>query len=395
MKENIHLLFGILPNENLNEITKNSKGNVQFAADTLQKALINGFSAIYEDVKIINVPYIGSYPFYYNKIIYSSKKKCNNFIDVSFCNLVIVKNFFRLINAFRYLRLSLNNSLNNTIVIYALHTPFLLAAFLYKKKHRNTKLCIIVPDLLLYNGSKLPRWLINVHNSFQRRLLNSFDCFVILSDYMKEELPIGNKPFAVVEGIFDDCSMITANNEKTDKYRILYTGTFAKRYGIISLIKAFSLLKDDNYELLLCGHGDGLDFILEAAKNDNRIKYLGQISHDEVLKLQTNVDLLVNPRIPDHIFTKYSFPSKTMEYFASGTPCLLYKLPGIPKEYFNYCYTLDCTSIESLAYKIEDILKYTSFDDRVKLGQSARDFILRYKNPIVQCEKIKQLLNKI
>ena len=38
----------------------------------------------------------------------------------------------------------------------------------------------------------------------------------------------------------------------------------------------------------------------------------------------------VNPRQNNEEFTKYSFPSKTMEYLASGVPVVAYKLDGIP-----------------------------------------------------------------
>ena len=46
--------------------------------------------------------------------------------------------------------------------------------------------------------------------------------------------------------------------------------------------------------------------------------------------------LLVNPRPTTEEFTIYSFPSKNMEYMASGTPLLTTKLPGMPEEYHQY-----------------------------------------------------------
>ena len=46
-----------------------------------------------------------------------------------------------------------------------------------------------------------------------------------------------------------------------------------------------------------------------------------------------NADLLVSPRLPDDFTTRYTFPSKVLEYITSGTPVLSNKLPGIPVEY--------------------------------------------------------------
>lgn len=40
----IALLFGLFPKDNYDVIIKNSKGVIQFAADALQKALVEGLS---------------------------------------------------------------------------------------------------------------------------------------------------------------------------------------------------------------------------------------------------------------------------------------------------------------------------------------------------------------
>jgi glycosyltransferase involved in cell wall biosynthesis len=103
--------------------------------------------------------------------------------------------------------------------------------------------------------------------------------------------------------------------------------------------------------------------------------------------------LLVNPRTPEGEFTRFSFPSKTMEYLASGVPTLLYKLPGIPEEYYKYCYTLEDVSPTALADKITEILRSDAIELQEK-GKKAREFILAEKNPEVQCNKIYQLIEK-
>ena len=41
----------------------------------------------------------------------------------------------------------------------------------------------------------------------------------------------------------------------------------------------------------------------------------------------------MNPRSADAEYTKYSFPSKTIEYLATGVPVVMNRLPGIPEEY--------------------------------------------------------------
>ena len=65
---NICLLFGIFPCLLKSEVEQNSKGAIQYAADTLQKSIIAGITGIYSNVSIVNLPFLSSYPHFYKKI---------------------------------------------------------------------------------------------------------------------------------------------------------------------------------------------------------------------------------------------------------------------------------------------------------------------------------------
>ena len=215
---------------------------------------------------------------------------------------------------------------------------------------------------------------------------------------MRERLPIGNKPTTVLEGIYnqgDEKQMDdeSKTSEFAEKY-ILYTGTLARRYGIMNLVHAFSRTNLKDVKLYICGEGETKTEILEYVKNNPRIVYKGLVKRDEALHIQRNAMLLVNPRTPEGEFTKYSFPSKTMEYLASGVPTLLYRLPGIPNEYYDYCFSLTDISIDALTNKIEQILN-TDYNELRIIGKQARNFILDKKNPKQQTKKIIDLINKL
>jgi glycosyltransferase involved in cell wall biosynthesis len=134
--------------------------------------------------------------------------------------------------------------------------------------------------------------------------------------------------------------------------------------------------------------------IEEFACKDSRIIYKGQVTREEALMLQKNATLLVNPRTSEGDFTKYSFPSKNMEYFASGVPALLYRLPGIPEEYYEYCFTLSETGVEAMKDMLEDIIARTE-EELEQMGRNARQFILNDKNPKKQVKKIIDLISII
>jgi glycosyltransferase involved in cell wall biosynthesis len=285
------------------------------------------------------------------------------------------------------------------ILVYAIHTPFLKACVEAKKRHKNLKIILIVPDLPEFMSQK-SNPIRNLLQLLNQRTLDGLykyvDGYVLLSEFMTDRLPVGDKPWEVVEGIFnqlDEKKMTNEENVESDKY-ILYTGTLARRYGIMNLVEAFHRLTMQDVKLFICGDGDTKNEIIDFAKKDSRIIYKGLVRREDAMVLQKNALLLVNPRTPEGEFTKYSFPSKTMEYLASGTPTLLYRLPGIPNEYYDYCYGLSDLSIEALTYKLNEILSIDK-EELKALGIRARNFILEKKNPKQQTKKIIDLIHKL
>ena len=170
------------------------------------------------------------------------------------------------------------------------------------------------------------------------KLMKCVDGFALLSLAMSEHIPTCNKPVVQIEGIFDSgCGSFP---EVQKQRAILYSGNLGKRYGIIDLLDAFTKTSID-YKLLICGVGDGADDVKRYAEKDSRIVFLGSLPRTEVLRLQSEASLLINPRHKADAFTRYSFPSKTMEYMASGTPTLMSELDCLPEDYKQHLYSLE------------------------------------------------------
>ena len=70
---------------------------------------------------------------------------------------------------------------------------------------------------------------------------------------------------------------------------------------------------------------------------------------------------------------------------------LIYKLSGIPEEYFKYCFTLEESGIDKMSKKIDEILNMSD-EELTNIGKNARDFILEHKNPKNQCSKIINMI---
>ncbi|MBP3927161.1 MAG: glycosyltransferase family 1 protein, partial [Clostridium sp.] len=88
-----------------------------------------------------------------------------------------------------------------------------------------------------------------------------------------------------------------------------------------------------------------------------------------------------------------SFPSKTMEYMASGTPVLTTVLPGMPKEYHPYVYLLEDETADGISEMLKKVLG-NSEEDLFRKGMEARRFVLEQKNNVIQAQKILDMLRK-
>lgn len=399
---NTIFIGSLFPKNKEIEIKLNSKSNIDNAANNLQWAFIEGLDFYYNNLNIITLPAIGSFPINYRKCIF--KKSYFNFknktkgICLGFINLPIIKLFHKERNVFQFLKKNIKEDNKYIVLIYSIHSPFLNAAIKLKKKNKDVKICLIVPDLPKFmSDNRNPIYLllkkidqISINNN-----LKKVDSFVVLSDYMLEPLNVKSRPHTRIEGIFSNKCLHSDSNSKNKKSKsILYTGTLDIRYGIINLLNAFASIKNENYELWICGHGNCKDEIINRAQIDTRIKYFGIIQHSEILKMQKEATVLINPRTSEGEFTKYSFPSKTMEYLASGTPCIMHKLPGVPDEYFEYVYLSEKEDAEGLKDTILFVLDKTQVELN-EFGKKASEFIIQNKNPIAQVKKIYDMLNTL
>ena len=284
------------------------------------------------------------------------------------------------------------------IILYTASEAFLRIAKYVKAHYKAVQTCCIIADLPEYSSTRDLKGIRRIYNDFQtwkcKNLYRFVDKFVLLTEAMAAKLEI-ESPYIVMEGIASSNDNVCIDEAPLNIYDntkyILYSGTLNYEFGIGILLKAFSLLKDKDVYLLICGVGEAEDAIRRC--QDNRIIYLGKIDRRQVMLLQKNAIVLVNPRQNNHEFTKYSFPSKTMEYLASGTPVVAYKLDGIPDEYDQFINYVPDNSIESLARILTEICEKPE-SWRKEMGTRAREFVLQNKNSIVQTKKILALIRK-
>jgi glycosyltransferase involved in cell wall biosynthesis len=118
-------------------------------------------------------------------------------------------------------------------------------------------------------------------------------------------------------------------------------------------------IKDENVKLVLCGKGDLYEYACSQSEKDKRILALGQLSPMEAKDWQKKSSVLVNPRCDRDEYTKYSFPSKNIEYLLSGKPTVAYMLSGIPQIYRNFFFEIspEGEPSQEIAKAVENALR--------------------------------------
>lgn len=388
------------------ELIEKSKSMIHNAANQFQFNLIDGlFELEISNMEILSAPFIGSFPKDYRDIRFKSKQgfyknevKCNY---VGFNNIWGYRNLSRKSNLARCIKVfAIKKADDKVILIYSPHTPFLQAAVYAKKIDPSIHLCLVVPDLpqfmnLNENKSLLYNRLKKIDIKIFEKNLESIDSFVLLTEPMKNLLNLGNRPYVIVEGIINKKSIskenVITDFQSADIMTVVYTGTLNKKFGVVNLVEAFHNTNINNANLEICGRGDSEEIIRKYATKDKRIKFLGQLSNTEAVKLQKKATILVNPRQNNEEFTKYSFPSKNMEYLLTGRPVIAYKLDGIPDEYDDYFYYVEDDSTDALRKKILEVLALSN-DERSDFGQNGRMFVLKHKDCQSMCLKIYNMI---
>lgn len=222
-----------------------------------------------------------------------------------------------------------------------------------------------------------------------KKYISYFDLYVLLTEQMNEIVNPYGRPFIIMEGLVDiNMNHNPVNSNKNDKKVILYAGGLFEQYGIKRTIDAFKKLKGDNFELHLYGSGDMTKYMTKYQEEDNRVKFFGVVNNKKVVEAELDATLLINPRPTDEDFTKYSFPSKNMEYMVSGTPLLTTSLPGMPKEYYDYVYLLRDETVDGIYKMFNHLLIEISDDEIQQRGINAKQFVLENKNNIFQAKRI-------
>lgn len=394
MKQSKKLLYiSPLCSENLiNDIFNNSSIKPGLAVQKFHRLIVEGLSMHKESCYITTLSVIPVNTASHKKRFWNLSPeiiKNVRYNYVPMINLAIIKNI--IVFLYTFFKISFWNLFTDKseklIICDVLNLSQSAAALLACKITNKNIIAIItdLPNMLVANSSGLKSKKNNLYKRLNSKLLSKFSGYILLTEQMNKVVNLYHKPFIIMEGLVD-ISMKTTHNTletKSSKRILLYAGGIYERYGIKKLIKAFMLLEADDLLLQIYGSGEMAENMPYYCNLDHRIKYFGIVPNDAVVKEQLSATLLINPRPTSEEFTKYSFPSKNMEYMASGTPLVTTLLPGMPKEYLKYVYLFEDESVEGMYETLNFILSKQK-EELHYFGSKAKDFVLNNKSNFIQ-----------
>lgn len=381
------------------DCTKNIGPSV--AGNKMQIGLIKGLIKYFlENVSILTERPIAAFP--REKTIYikggNIELKEKIFATkVPFINIFILKQLSLIINAFLLIKkwVKKYKREEKAIICYNAY-PYIALPVLWAAKLFNIKVICILADPPL-DGIKhgiLGRVAKVIEDRSTKRSIRKFDGLIVLNENAIIEYAQDSK-YIVVDGGFEiedtpntPCGgqWIDHSNEDAP-LKVIFSGAIIEYNGVLNLIEAAKLVRNPRFRLEIYGSGPLVSYIEKESKEDKRINYMGIVPNTEMMKIQRQAALLVNPRPTNDPISKVTFPSKMIEYLISGTPVVTTKLNGFTEDYLKHMFIFLDETPQAMADTIDDILSRDP-NDLIKKSTDAREFIKEYKNWGVQSKKI-------
>ena len=144
--------------------------------------------------------------------------------------------------------------------------------------------------------------------------------------------------------------------DDTKETKLLYVGKVAKKKGVMSLVKAFKKIDEENISLdIIGGAGDKNEYdeiLKESATSHNKINFLPPMKQTELVKEYNSHDIFILPSFSEGV------PMVPIEALACGCKVIISDLPGV-KEFYD-------ANIKNACIKYVKLPQMTNVDDAEK-----------------------------
>ena len=201
-------------------------------------------------------------------------------------------------------------------------------------KKYNKKLIYDIYDYYV-DSHNVPSIIKDVLEKLEIKIINNADTTIICGEWRKEQIKkakprnlviIHNSPNIDYNAINGRTGIIKSDS---DRVKIAYVGILQEGRLLKEVADAIS--ENSDLELHVGGFGKFQDYFEDLSKKYENIYFYGTMKYDDVLKLESECDILFatyNPIVKNH---KFSAPNKVYEAMALKKPIIVCKNTGIDR----------------------------------------------------------------
>ena len=231
-----------------------------------------------------------------------------------------------------------------------------------------------------------------LEDAWADRILERADGVIVMSGHTIGGL-IGDQPWIKVDGaVAEDWRTLPMVSVR--RKTVVYAGLPDRIRGAQLLLDAFARLEDPEFRLVFVGRGGLQDEIASAAALDPRIELTGFLPRADVQRQMASATVLVNPRLSSAPENRHNFPSKLLEYLASGRPVITTMAGDLDPAFEEVTIPLPSETPEVFADLLRNVC---SRDERMlaELGAKGRAFVLAERSWDHQAERVADFLDRV
>ena len=346
-------------------------------------SVVSSLNTYFDNVHLISTCDIRNFPAAKKLFFSCFRFESNGFHGhfVGFINLIILKHISRLLVLMVSLPFILQKKKPDFILVHGTHTPFMLAAILTKIIFR-IQIGILLTDQHgkeVKSDGLLGRLSRRLDTLLMSLLLHRFDNYFCLSSTFITKYKLTNA--LVIPGILSDKFKSSVLTNKIDKptdarFSVVFAGGVTSDNGVDRLIEAAEISSIPKLKVTIYGNGELVQVVKDAASRDQRIAYGGILHGDDLTRALLSADVAINPRPTNNEYSQNSFPSKLIEYLATGVPTLTTPLVSIPEEINDCFYYANGDDAESLSLALLKVYE-TSTEERLQIGTRAQERVAK------------------
>ncbi len=316
-----------------------------------------------------------------------------NAVRVSFWNFPLLKQYSQIVSMYREAKRYIKKNRDAIVFTFNMYPQIGNPAVKLKKKF-SSQVVSLLADLPIdddYQRKGFSGFLRRIFDNQTKKNIKQADKLIVLNKNARNEFASGTD-YIVIEGGINPEEFSSELPKKMPRTKnIVYGGSLQEYSGIKQLVESMELVMDEAVILDIYGDGALREF-LENYPSD-KVRYHGSVSNSEMLEIQKNAWLLVNPRPIEDAIAKVTFPSKMFEYLMSGVPVLATRLNGFLPEYEDKLFFAENNTKEELARKINEI---AAMDEAIlrQMASRARQFLMQEKNWDVQTKKMVRFMER-